>query len=149
MSTPSTESYADLFSARGLRCTRQRRALYDALLATKVHPTADMLYRQVLSHCPGMSLATVYNTLEAFAKAGLVLKIPGPDGSARYDGTVADHPHLRVTQTGEVIDLPEDLSQALREAMTPELLERVQFRMGFKISQVHIELQGDFVNPRG
>ncbi|NJL31929.1 MAG: transcriptional repressor [Phycisphaerales bacterium] len=88
MSIPSTDRLTDMFADSGLRCTRQRRALFDALMATKSHPTADMLYRQVISDCPGMSLATVYNTLEAFVKAGLVLKIPGTRwlGPLRWQG---------------------------------------------------------------
>ena len=145
MSKPSNERMAAMFYARGLRCTRQRRALYDALMATKVHPTADMLYRLVIRECPGMSLATVYNTLEAFAKAGLVLKIPGPDGSARYDGTVEDHPHLRVKTTGEVVDLPADLGQAIVQSLPAEVLQTIEARMNFKVQQIHIEFVGDYL----
>ena len=89
-----------LFADHGLRCTKQRLALYQALSATKEHPTADQLHQQVGDQVEGMSLATVYNTLDAFCEANLARKIPaltsgtGGGNTVRYDATTANHLHI-------------------------------------------------------
>ncbi len=137
----------DLFSSRGLRCTRQRRVLYDALAATKAHPTADQLYREVIHRCPGMSLATVYNTLEAFCRVGLALKLPGADGSAHYDATVKSHLHMIVESTGAVEDVPEGVSEAVLADIAPQLAREIEARLGFTIRQINVELVGDYHKP--
>ncbi|MDX1681904.1 MAG: transcriptional repressor, partial [Phycisphaeraceae bacterium] len=110
-----TRSVGDLFASRGLRCTRQRQAIYQALADSHRHPSADELHQQVNDTVDGLSMATVYNTLEAFCSAGLAQKIPSADGPARYDASVHDHLHVRDLTTGEVGDVPEDLSEKLLE----------------------------------
>ena len=142
----------DLFARHGLRCTRQRRAIYEALAASKAHPSADQIFRQVRPHQSGVSLATVYNTLEAFCQAGLAQKlaraastIPGPaagTGPARYDATTRSHLHLHCTRTGQILDVPEDLGQELRDRIPHGLLERIESELGVKIQDVRIELVG-------
>jgi Fe2+ or Zn2+ uptake regulation protein len=133
---------AQLFVSHDLRCTRQRRALYTALAATKSHPTADQLYRDVLPRTEGMSLATVYNTLEAFCRAGLVQKLPSPEGSARFDACVANHLHLRDLDTGELSDVPEKFSHEFFKALPKELLTELQSKTGFEICQIQVEMRG-------
>ena len=140
------EQIEALFSSCGLRCTRQRKALYAALAATRSHPTADELFRQTSSCLPGLSLATVYNTLEAFCSAGLVQKLPGvgANGSARYDATRDDHLHVRCQRSGTVADVPADLSDRIIEHIPQNLLQELESRLGFRISQVQLELVGEY-----
>lgn len=137
----------ELFGIRGLRCTRQRKAVFEALRSTTAHPTADELHRMVASHLEGMSLATVYNTLEALCAAGLAQKLPGSgphgNGSARYDATVDNHLHLRDSRTGTLADVPPHLSRALLEQLPRPLLAEIETRLGFRIRQVQIELVGE------
>lgn len=143
----------ELFAARGLRCTRQRRAIYDALAASREHPTADELFRMV---CPrgncsdsgdGLSLATVYNTLEAFCQAGLAHKLPGAgeNGSARYDAVRGNHLHLRCQDSGALADVPDELSAKILDRLPADLLAELERHLGFKIDQVQVELVGKFV----
>ena len=147
MSCECDEHFAELFASHGLRCTKQRRALYTALTATRCHPTADELYRKVAeSILPGVSLATVYNTLEAFCEAGLIAKMPdaGTNGSARYDAHAEHHTHLRDRHTGQIADAPDDLSQLILEHVPAEILEQIRQRTGFSVEQVQVELVGRF-----
>ncbi|MCC7205281.1 MAG: transcriptional repressor [Phycisphaeraceae bacterium] len=139
-----------VFTRHGLRHTRQRQAIYEALAATKEHPTADELFRMVSPRTPGLSLATVYNTLEAFCEVGLAMRIASTSngkrgtGSARYDATVDNHLHLRCQQTGAVIDVPDELSQRLLDRIPSELLAELEAKLGFKVEQVQIEFVGCF-----
>lgn len=146
----ATQAHQDVFAAHGLRCTRQRKAIYEALCASREHPTADQLFRRV---CPkgtcedsGISLATVYNTLEAFCAAGLAHKLPGAgeNGSARYDAVRGNHLHLRCRTSGTVADVPDDLSEQVLGHIPQDVLAEVARKLGFQIDQIQIELVGRY-----
>jgi len=122
----TTDSIAQLFVNRDLRCTRQRLALYKALAATKSHPTAEQLFRDLLPRSANMSLATVYNSLEALCRAGLVQKLSGSDGSARFDACVENHLHLFNLETGDMRDAPDPVSQEFFKALPRRLLEQIE-----------------------
>lgn len=140
----------ELFAEHGLRCTRQRRALYEALMATNKHPTADELFATVSTaqdHAQHkISLATVYNTLEAFCQAGLAIKLPGKGSCSRYDASTHNHLHMRDTHTGQVIDAPNDISRTLMANLPQNVLDQIESQLGFKVNQVQIELVGEFTN---
>lgn len=140
-----TDHIDKMFSRQGLRCTCQRRALYKSLAASTNHPTADQLFYAVSGHIPGMSLATVYNTLEAFCRAGLAQKLPGKGGSVRYDPLVHNHLHTRCEKSGAVHDVPEDIGQKVLACVPRKLLRKIETQMGFKIDKVRIELVGQHI----
>ncbi len=148
MSIPENDDLQALFTRHGLRCTRQRRALYEALAATDRHPTVDQLFRQVSDSFPGISLATVYNTLEALCGAGLAQKLPGHNNSngaaapARYDAVVHNHLHARDRRSGTVRDVPDDLGRKILDRMPDNVLKQIESELGFKIEHVQIELVG-------
>ena len=135
-----------LFARKGLRCTRQRAEIFDALVATKSHPTAEELFQMVRKRRPqlGLSLATVYNTLEALCAASLCRKLPPTtsDGGARYDADLHEHLHL-ATDDGRVLDVPDDLGVKLIESIPRTLLDAVETRMGGRIKSVRISLNGE------
>lgn len=131
-----------LFAERGLRCTRQRVEIFDALAATKTHPTVEELHRMVSAARPGVSLATVYNALEAFCDAGICRKIPMPEGGSRFDADLHEHPHVR-TPDGVVRDVPDDIGERLLKALPRDALDELEQRMGVRIHSVRIELVGD------
>jgi len=141
------EMLQELFAEHGLRCTRQRIAIYNALRGTTAHPTIDELYQQVSESLPGLSLATVYNTVEAFCQVGLAQRLPGgkPEGngvSGRYDATVQNHVHLRDRETGHVADAPETISQTLLSHIPDDLLGQLERETGFRVEDVQIEIVG-------
>jgi len=146
METECDEQLTTLFVEHGLRCTKQRKAIYTALTASRCHPTADELFKQVGSGLAGISLATVYNTLEAFCAAGLIQKLrdAGNNGSARYDAHADNHTHLRDASTGEVADAPDDLSALILKHIPSHVIEKIRKQTGFQVSQIQIELIGQF-----
>ena len=131
-----------IFVRHGLRCTKQRLAIYDALAGTASHPTAEQLYEVVRSECEGLSLATVYNTLDALCDAGLCCKLPVTNGSVRYDADLHPHMHVVVEETGEFIDVPDDLGRAVLERIPEELIEAIGDRLGVNVSRVSLALTG-------
>ncbi len=58
------------------------------------HVTAEALHREVGAGRDGMSLATVYNTLNVFAEHGLLRAIEGAAGRTVFDTNVTAHHHF-------------------------------------------------------
>ena len=101
------------------------------------------MFCQVRQLVPKVSLATVYNTLEAFCRAGLAVKLPGNGASARYDAALHNHAHTRCDKTGAVRDVPEPLSRQLLDQLPQDVLEKIETHLGFNIRHVQIELVGE------
>ncbi len=131
-----------------MRCTRQRVAIYERLRASMSHPTAEELFEQVRGECDGLSLATVYNTLEALCDAGLCRKLTFNCGCARYDAELQPHLHLLNDDTGEIHDVPRDLSERLLARLPEDLLRDVEERLGVRIDRVSLHLHGRLASER-
>lgn len=133
------ESTRDLFAETGLRCTTQRTAIYEALRATKSHPTAEELYQIVRPQTPHLSLSTVYNTLEALCSAGLARKLTTACGCFRFDADMTDHLHVRLNDSSELRDVPHDLSQRLLDEFPQDVIRQIEESMGVSIDGISIQ----------
>jgi len=91
--------------ATGLKVTIQRMAILEFLENTKVHPSAEMVYKEIKTKYPRVTLSTIYNTLETFAENKIINKIFTLDGKARYDGNIDRHHHLYDKSSGKVFDI--------------------------------------------
>ncbi len=134
----------ELFERHALRCTRQREQIYEALACTKSHPTADELFQAVRASEPGLSLATIYNTLDAFTECGLVRRLPCPSGSGpcRYDADVSDHVHMAL-RDGRLVDLPHDLSGQLLASVPAGVLKELERRFGVHVAGLNMQVLAD------
>ncbi|MFZ0543995.1 MAG: Fur family transcriptional regulator [Candidatus Promineifilaceae bacterium] len=94
----------------GLRLTPQRLLIYQTLLQSKRHPTAQALYDEIKGQLPSLSQATVYNTLQALGKAGLIQEIgEAGDGTIHYDANLTPHVNLiciRCHRVDDFFDVP-------------------------------------------
>lgn len=137
-------STRELFAKHGLRCTRQRDELYRALAASKSHPTAEELYEQVHAHSPNLSLATVYNTLEAFCRVGLCIRLPSVSGAGpcRFDAETERRVHVAF-EDGGVLDAPIDLSDRILGSISADDLQELESRLGVSIRQVQLQIVAD------
>ncbi len=129
----------DRFAARGLRCTRQRVQVYRALAATATHPTAEELFWLVRESDEDLSLATVYNTLDAFCTHGLCRRLATSSGPARYDADLSEHLHVQDVE-GRIHDVPPDLSRRLLDSIGSDLLQEIGDATGQTITGARIEL---------
>lgn len=135
-----SQSTGEIFRAHGLRRTRQREVLFEALKGTRSHPTAEELHKMVAPGEAGLSLATVYNALETFERVGLCRTI-AVGGARRYDADVAAHAHI-VTDGGRVLDVPEELGTLIMESIDPALVARIEREMGVRVDRVAVQLHG-------
>ena len=99
---------------RGLRMTDQRRAVFDALMGKRDHPTAVEVFMRVKGKMPSISLATVYNCLETLSDCGLVKSVNHDREPSRYCPNLNEHAHFFCTSCGSVMDVP------LRSKQTPQ-----------------------------
>lgn len=98
----------------GKRYSRQRELIYQAVMASKEHPTAEMVYQWLKPACPNLSLGTVYRNLNLLAEEGILVRMPFP--VERYDGDTYPHSHFRCKDCGRVFDLVPDYEVALDRA---------------------------------
>jgi Fur family peroxide stress response transcriptional regulator len=121
--------------ASGQRFTQQRAAVFRYIVNTDVHPTADEVLLAVRHNLPGISLATVYKSLETLVGCGLAVKLTYADHSARYDGRTDPHHHARCVVCERVIDLPGELASSEIAALRHEA-------SGFTVTGYRLELSG-------
>ena len=101
----------------GYRVTTQRATIYEYLLTSDEHPTAETIHRSVRRQLPSISLATVYTAVDSFVDVGLVNRIQGGTSSARYDAAIEAHAHCRCLSCDGLWDAPrETLSHAAPES---------------------------------
>jgi Fur family peroxide stress response transcriptional regulator len=141
---PSLDEVRAALQAAGCRFTAQRGEVWSYLASVENHPTAEQVYRAVRRRIPQISLATVYNALEALVAARLATKITSGNGPACYDCRGEDHYHLRDVETGEVRDLPAEFDQQLLEKLDPRLVERLAKQVGFTVTGYRLEVLGRF-----
>src|SRR5262245_50706486 len=88
----------------GMNVTPRRIAIYRALLAASAHPNPQAIHARVRATMPAVSLATIYKTLDALARLGLVSELPAVGNSRRFDANVDLHHHLVCTRCDRVTD---------------------------------------------
>lgn len=145
----NSAQYRATFARHGIRATRQREEIYAALAASHAHPTAEELLRSVRASQPGISLATVYNTLETFTRAGLCRKVctGAASGPCRYDADLSDHLHV-ISADGQVRDIPEDLGAAVLRHIPADLVHAIEKRMGVRVERMSVDFLIASSTPR-
>lgn len=100
---------AVLLRQAGLRPTRQRLALGELLFGGgDRHLTAELLHAEALASGEQVSLATVYNTLHQFKRAGLLRELAIDGSKAYFDTNTSNHNHFFVESEGRLLDIPGD-----------------------------------------
>ena len=108
--------------------SRKREALYNALRATTVHPTAEWLYAALRPEYPDLSLGTVYRNLKKFCAEGKARCVGVINGQEHFDGDTSAHSHFVCDCCGRVLDIFEPL-------VDTETLERIEAEHGFTITK--------------
>lgn len=97
-----------------LRHSHQRDMIYNYVLSTKEHPSAEMIYEDLKKVEPALSLGTVYRNLKLLEELGMVKKVTNVNNVERYDAMTEDHVHFVCSKCGAVIDLPDFDQAAVR-----------------------------------
>jgi Fe2+ or Zn2+ uptake regulation protein len=95
MSLDTAEVSAELV-ARGLRLTRQRRAVLDAIAATPCSLSPLQVYDAARERCPELGLTTVYRTLEVLDEIGVLRRVHGHHHCENFVPAASTHGHTVV-----------------------------------------------------
>ncbi|MDP9403713.1 MAG: transcriptional repressor [Actinomycetota bacterium] len=133
------DTVAELLARAGQRYTPVRRATVDALSgAARPVTIVDILDTADAK----LAQSSVYRTLTVLEEAGVVHRLPGPVGFARYElaeSLTEHHHHLVCVSCGTVEDLPA--SSRLEKTVAMAAAE-VTADTGFKLHGHRLDLVG-------
>ncbi len=118
----------------GLRMTKQRTEVYRALMENADHPTASQLFDNLKDSEESMSLATVYNCLEALVEHGAIKQVNVDREPTRYCQNSAQHGHFHDQNTGTIHDI------SFKQGVN--LTDLLDLPEGTEISNLEITLKG-------
>jgi Fur family peroxide stress response transcriptional regulator len=126
----------------GLKATQQRILILEALVARHgTHPRAEEVFQQLQTANPGISLGTVYKTLDSFVAASLISQVFSA-GCRRYDLHGQAHGHIYCTATQEIMDYANpELNQLMAEFFQSRHFEN------FCIEHVSVQIVGRKTDP--
>jgi Fe2+ or Zn2+ uptake regulation protein len=125
------ESMIKKIRESGLKLTPQRLAIVDVLIEKNLqHPSARVIYDAARRRAKGLSLSTVYFTLNELSKHGIIKTLEFDKMENRYEGNVTDHINLVCKECHAIIDYripvvidPEEVTRKTRFRVTDTRLE--------------------------
>src|SRR5215204_3202925 len=99
----------------GLTLTPQRQAVLRVIRASDEHLTANEVFEDSRRLLPGISFATVYNSLRYLKNEGLIGEIRFGTDATRYDRKLTRHDHALCNNCGKLVDLELSIPAALIE----------------------------------
>ena len=92
----SDNDIASMMHKAGVRPSVQRIAIMSFVGNSRLHPSAEEIYRHLHEAMPSLSRTTVYNSLHTLAQLSLIRELEIEPGMTRYDLAVqAPHAHFR------------------------------------------------------
>jgi Fe2+/Zn2+ uptake regulation proteins len=111
----------------GFRFTPQRQEVYDVLLEKRDHPTAEEVFIRAKRRMPEISMATVYNCLDALVQSGLARQVTVDRGAARFCPNMQEHCHFFCDTCHGVFDI--DLSGETSAVALPPKFKATRFEI--------------------
>ncbi len=103
----TVEELIERVRQQGGKATSQRILIWTALSADRSHPTAEDLYHRITPRLPGLSLTTLYNTLNELVEWGEIRRFDAGDGRIHFDPDTSGHAELVCMRCFAVTDAPE------------------------------------------
>lgn len=117
--------------------SKKREAIYQAIVSTPTHPSAEWVYNQLKTEYPELSVGTVYRNISVFKDMGLVKTVGVVNGQERFDAHVTPHPHLICRACGGVTDLSINIP-----TMSQKLYNVLNMEYGIKVDDYALTLYG-------
>jgi Fe2+ or Zn2+ uptake regulation protein len=132
--TSGDERLTAALRAGGHRVTAQRLVLSRVLQDRGTHATAEEILHAAEPRLPGLSLPTVYATLDLLARLGVARRIDGAGPAVLYDPRPEPHHHFACRACGRVLDVDAELDTAA--------LANAADRDGLAVDGVDVTLRG-------
>ncbi len=109
------QSLKERLSSHGLKVTSQRLIIYQCLLMSDDHPSAEIIFEKIRVDHPSISIGTVYKTMETLVEAGLAKKVKTADDLLRFDAKTGHHNHIYCSNTDQIMDFDDPELQSILE----------------------------------
>lgn len=114
--------------------TKQRQAVLQVIRDSDEHLTANEVFENARQLLPGISFATVYNSLRYLKQEGLIGEVRFGTDAARYDRKLTRHDHAFCNKCGKLVDLELSIPLAL--------IEEASALSKFEAESVELTLRG-------
>lgn len=114
--------------------TKQRQAVLQVIMESEQHMTANEVFEDARRLLPGISFATVYNSLRFLGNEGLIGEVHFGKDATRYDRKLERHDHAICNDCGKLVDM--ELS------IPDELIREAAERSGFTTGVIELTLHG-------
>lgn len=122
-------------AARGLRLTRQRRAVLEAVAQSDSSVSPVQVFDSARTRVPELGLTTVYRTLDVLSEIGALRRVHGPDRCETFVPAGARHGHTVVcSECGRVTEFTDCDMKAVVEAAA--------LQTGYRITDHFLQLAG-------
>ena len=98
-----------------LELTKQRESVLRVIRESDKHLTANEVFDDARRLLPGISFATVYNSLRFLKNEGLIGEIKFGTGAKLYDRKLTRHDHAICNDCGKLVDLELPIPDGLLE----------------------------------
>lgn len=119
---------------KDLGLTKQRAAILQVIREADEHLTANGVFENARQILPGISFATVYNSLRYLKEAGHIAEISFGNGASRFDAITSRHDHAICTKCGKLVDMEIELP--------PEIVKLATSFSKFKLESIELTLRG-------
>lgn len=118
----------------GLTLTKQRESVLRVIRASEKHLNASEVFENARQLLPGISFATVYNSLRFLKTEGLIGEIRTGADANLYDRKLTPHDHAVCTACGKLVDIEMEHPQ--------EMVERAATYSKFRPVSLEFTLRG-------
>ena len=121
-------------SEAGMKLTHQRLEIFRELMATRDHPSAELIHQRIHKKLPTIAIDTVYRTLTTFDELGLVKKLHILNERTLFDNNLKPHHHFICTHCKRVEDI---YWPGFDETLLPEAVAEIG-----EVQSRHLEIHG-------
>ena len=91
---------------KNIKVTPQRIAIINFLEENKIHPTAEIIFKNIVKDYPSISLATIYNTLDKLIEINEISKLKiSNDNKVNYENNLIPHHHFYCKKCKNIFDI--------------------------------------------
>lgn len=128
--------FQEFIAEKGLKSTRERKEIVDAIMETTGHFDPEELYNRLRACGSKVSRASVYRTIPLLIESGFIEEVERVDKHSHYERVIGTphHDHMICTRCGKVIEFYSPTLEMLQD----ELCTKENFR---KVRH-HLEILG-------
>ncbi len=117
--------YKNGFRSKGLKITRQRKQMLDAILEYQSHFHADELYEKLREQNIYISRATIYRTIQLFCENNIIREAISYNNIRYYECCLKrkSHDHLLCIECGKIIEIKDEKLDKIKK----EIYEKYNF----------------------